>query len=195
MTKMNSFVYQIWEALTVPKQKLVYNSKSLSKAQKLPAYSDQSVDRFADTYLYRIHWRNHYFGTISCYLAIFKLIHTAGRQLIRNVWWFFSGIKLWQNCRQNFLGTSMVVEKVGLLLNFLFLAQTTIRMCLHFLVIDPMLTRSSHCFEFHQLYFLSVTFKSGFCLCSEWPNSNCTLLVKAQIFKVTISVKDVGPVT
>ena len=32
------------ESLTVPKQELAYNSKSSSKDQKLPTYSDESVD-------------------------------------------------------------------------------------------------------------------------------------------------------
>ena len=39
------FVYKIRESLTVPKQELACNSKSSNKSQKLPTYSDSSVDR------------------------------------------------------------------------------------------------------------------------------------------------------
>ena len=42
---MNRFVYKIKESLTVPEQELAYNAKSSNKAQKLPTYSDKSVDR------------------------------------------------------------------------------------------------------------------------------------------------------
>ena len=43
-TKINRFLYKINESLTVTKQEFAYNSKSSNKAQKLPTYSDYSVD-------------------------------------------------------------------------------------------------------------------------------------------------------
>ena len=45
MTKVNRFVYIRRESLTVPKQELAYNPKNTSNRQKLPTYSDSSVDR------------------------------------------------------------------------------------------------------------------------------------------------------
>ena len=40
MTKINLFVYKIRESFTVPKQELLYNWKSLIKAQKFTVDSD-----------------------------------------------------------------------------------------------------------------------------------------------------------
>ena len=45
MTKINRFVCQIKESLTVPKEQLACNSKSSNEAKKLPTYSDLSVDQ------------------------------------------------------------------------------------------------------------------------------------------------------
>ena len=43
--KINRFAYKIKKSLIVPKRELAYNSKRSNKAQKLPTYSDLSVDR------------------------------------------------------------------------------------------------------------------------------------------------------
>ena len=72
---------------------------------------------FENTYLYRIYRGRRYSGTILCYFTIFNFIYKAVDT--SEMYDDLLVVKNYENLSAKlFLGTSTVIEKVGLLLYF-----------------------------------------------------------------------------
>ena len=88
---------------------------------------------FENAYLYRIDWRKPYLGIILCYLAIFNFSYIYNRSTLQSEMYDdFSVVRNYGKLPAKFfLGTSTVIENVGLLSYFLFFVRTTIRIRLN----------------------------------------------------------------